>query len=111
MAFTAPDWLGESCGNLLAHEINASPQQVLHRQRAAAVGDMRHGGAHGDVQQHRADMQPRACAGGSELHLCVIGLRVSYEILELSAGKSLRAIRMRAESAKRETGAKSVTGL
>jgi zinc/manganese transport system permease protein len=67
----------------LAKEIDTSTNQVLHGRAGALVRHMHDVGAHGGVEHDAAKMRCRARAGGTELHLGLVGLGVSNEFLEI----------------------------
>ena len=83
--------------NLLGHVVDAAGDQVLHRRAGAAIRDVRDLGAHGDVEQHGADMRAGAGAGRAVLHLALVGLGEGDEFGE----RLRREIRARDQDARR----------
>ena len=97
--------------NLLGHVVDAAADQVLHRGTGAAIGHMGDLGAHRAVEQDGADVAAGAHAGRAVLQRVLVRLHVGDELLEVLAGKFLRAISTRAESENSATCSKSAIGL
>ena len=83
---------GSAAQRIDAEIIDALGDQVLHRQRAATIGDMGDIDADSRVDQGAAEMGRGASACRRKLHRGLVCLRVRNEFLQgVLAGKSLRA--------------------
>src|SRR5262249_243771 len=69
--------------------VERAADQVLHRLRAAAVGNVGEVDPDRRIKQHAGEMARRAAAGRAVLHLRLVGLRVGDELLEVVRGQVL----------------------
>src|ERR1044072_5031377 len=79
--------LRERGRNDLGHVIDPAAPQILHRGRAATVGNVRHVDAERGVEQHRAQMHRCPDAGRGKRHLLLVLLGVVGEFLDVADGQ------------------------